>query len=189
MELVVVVPPGTVVVVLMVLVVAEPTCTTISLDGALEPHAFVARRRAKYRPGGATAEIDVAVLPVSKLKRFVRPAADPTSSTYDVGPPAAAFHVRSTLTPLTAAAKPPGEPGGPAQPPTRTTIPFEGTLRSEKFGRRGPHPNEIGADRHGVDGQRVGADTKDRQIRETGRGAGLELPRGCCRRLIPIQLD
>ena len=85
MELVVVVPPGTVVVVLMVLVVAEPTGTTILMDGALEPHAFVARRHAKYRPGGATAEIDVAVLPVSKLKRFVRPAADPTSSTLQRG--------------------------------------------------------------------------------------------------------
>src|SRR5882672_3881805 len=103
----------------------------ISFEGPVAPQLFFPLMRTKYVPLPTPVAVSaVAVPPVSKLARSVRPLADPASTTYEVVGPTLALHCRATVDPLTAAVSPFGGAGGPVQggggPSTSSGTSFEG---------------------------------------------------------------
>src|SRR6266850_4467486 len=101
--------------------------TTVSLDGAVTPQAFLPRTRTKYVPAPTPVTVSVvAVPPVSKFARSASPLDDPASTMYDVVGPTLGFHCSVTVDPPTAEANPFGGAGGPEQgsgpPPSTSSV-------------------------------------------------------------------
>src|SRR6266540_2778145 len=91
-----------------------PTTTWISLEGPLDPVAFVERTRTKYVPLTTPLALkEVAGLPVENDVRLLRPGPEPASIVYAVAahPDAGACQIRATALPPTVAVSPVGTPG------------------------------------------------------------------------------
>ena len=73
------------------------TVMSCSLEGMLVPHAFWARTRTKYVPGGAGVPTDVTG-PAAATNRSDRPGADPTSTIYEGEGDALAGGVHASVT-------------------------------------------------------------------------------------------